>query len=253
MIEAPQGFVVREECKKAASQNGYRRSMGETNGWARYGSTTARGTIYLAGTGAAGPWLLALDHGGVVQELRISPAEVSGPGLRRYSFPTLGDLYRVLTRVYALGCTLPDRPLEDFLAATKQLPRTTEAERLVIQRVGQDIFRERLMTYWQGRCPLTGITDPPLLRASHIIPWADCLEDDERLNIHNGLLLSALWDVAFDKGLVTFNDDGCPEYSPILGAEARSQMRFTCPIPLNDEHRRRLTYHRERIFSLEPK
>jgi hypothetical protein len=50
------------------------------------------------------------------------------------------------------------------------LPKGTEAERLIIQRVGQDIFRDRLMTYWQGRCRLAGITDPELLRASHIIP-----------------------------------------------------------------------------------
>ena len=50
----------------------------------------------------------------------------------------------------------------EFRAAIAGLPKTTEAERLIIQRVGQDIFRDRLMTYWQGRCPLTGITDPAL-------------------------------------------------------------------------------------------
>lgn len=48
-------------------------------------------------------------------------------------------------------------------------PGQQRPKRLTIQRVGQDIFRDRLMTYWQGRCPLTGITDPALLRASHII------------------------------------------------------------------------------------
>jgi len=42
-------------------------------------------------------------------------------------------------------------------------PRNTEAERLVIQRIGQDVFRSALMDYWNGRCPLTGITDPALL------------------------------------------------------------------------------------------
>ena len=38
----------------------------------------------------------------------------------------------------------------------------------------------------------TGITDPALLRASHIVPWAEC-GDAQRLDVHNGLLLSALW------------------------------------------------------------
>ena len=248
MIESPQGFVVREECAKAASQNGFRRFLGESEGWSRYGSTTARGTIHLARTTDAGPWLLALDHDGVVAELPFAAADLPGPGLRRYLFPTLGSLYLVLARVYALGCALPDGPLEDFRAATQHLPRSTEAERLVIQRVGQNIFRNRLMTYWRERCPLTGITDPPLLRASHIVPWVNCSGDDERLNIHNGLLLSALWDAAFDRGLVTFKDDGCPEFSPLLGARARSQMRFIEPISLTDEHRLRLKHHRKHIF-----
>jgi predicted restriction endonuclease len=51
------------------------------------------------------------------------------------------------------------------------------------------------------------------LRASHIVPWADC-DDEQRLDIHNGLLLSALWDGAFDQGLVSFADDGAVLASP---------------------------------------
>ena len=126
--------------------------------------------------------------------------------------------------VYELGVSLPDRPLDDFLAKVEGLPRKTEAERLVIQRIGQDIFRNRLVSYWQGTCHLTGITDPALLRASHIIPWKECSDDAERLNVHNGLLLSALWDAAFDKGLVTFDDGGKPVFSSILSEAARSEL-----------------------------
>ena len=43
------------------------------------------------------------------------------------------------------------------------------------------------MKYWRGRCPLTGITDPALLRASHIVPWEECETDAQRLDVHNGL------------------------------------------------------------------
>ena len=50
------------------------------------------------------------------------------------------------------------------------MPKSTEAERLVVQRVGQDIFRDSLLAYWSGCCPLTGIADLALLRASHIKP-----------------------------------------------------------------------------------
>ena len=249
MIEAPQGFVVAEECRKAASQNGYRRPRGEYAGWLSYDSTTAKGTIHLAAAGPAGPWFLALDHAGIVEELQHPPADMSGPGLARYAFVTLTELYAMLPKVYALGLTLPEGPLEDFRAKIRNLPTTTEAERFVVQRVGQDIFRERLMTYWQGRCPLTGIADSALLRASHIIPWKDCPDDAERLNIHNGLLLSALWDAAFDRGLVTFDDDGRPTFSPALSEPARSELRWHHPIPLTDKHRKRLTWHRADLFA----
>jgi predicted restriction endonuclease len=99
----------------------------------------------------------------------------------------------------------------------------------------------------QGRCPLTGICDPALLRASHIIPWADCESDAERLDVHNGLLLSALWDAAFDRALVTFGDHGRPHVSPSLGEQARAELRWNGAIALTDEHRRRLARHRERV------
>jgi len=153
-----------------------------------------------------------------------------------------------LDRAYKLAVSLPDAPLARFRAKITSLPQTTEAERLVIQRIGQDIFCNALMDYWGGRCPLTGITEPALLRASHIVPWAECT-DEQRLDVHNGLLLSALWDAAFDKGLVGFADDGRPLASPELGEVARRALAFeTAPrIPgLREEHRRNLALHRAR-------
>ena len=196
MIKSPQSFVVREECEKATWQNGFRRKLGEADGWAAFGSTTAPGTIYLAAAGSQGPWFMALDHAGVIEELDLQAAQMPGPGIARYTFDTLGQLYGVLPRVYQLAASLPDAPLQEFEAKIKELPTTTEAERLVVQRIGQNIFRDRLIDYWQSRCPLTGITDKALLRASHIVPWKDCTCNAERLDVHNGLLLSALWDAA---------------------------------------------------------
>ena len=135
----------------------------------------------------------------------------------------MSQLHAALDRVYKLAVSLPDAPLTRFRIKTKDLPQTTEAERLVVQRVGQDIFREALMDYWGGRCPLTGITEPALLRASHIVPWSEC-NDAHRLDVHNGLLLSALWDAAFDKGLVSFDDEGNPLASAGLSEAARSSL-----------------------------
>jgi putative restriction endonuclease len=87
-------------------------------------------------------------------------------------------------------------------------------------RRAQDVFRSALMDYWNGRCPLTGTTDPALLRASHIVPWSDC-NDEQRLDVHNGLLLSALWDAAFDCGLVSFADNGSVLASSQLSETSR--------------------------------
>jgi predicted restriction endonuclease len=84
------------------------------------------------------------------------------------------------------------------------------------------------MDCWGGRCPLTGITETALLRASHIVPWADCT-DERRLDVHNGLLLSALWDAAFDGGLVSFADDGTVLASPQLSEKTCAVFQLFPP------------------------
>jgi hypothetical protein len=246
-VEAPQTFVTQQECDKIAFQNGFRRTHGEADGWRRYGSTTAQGSIWLASEDA-GSWVLAMDHAGVLAEIGFEPAEVDGPGIARFRFGSLTALYAAMPRLYELAVSLPDAPLQEFLHRTKGMPKTTEAERLVVQRVGQNIFRDRLIDYWQGQCPLTGITDRALLRASHIIPWKDCTTDTERLDVHNGLLLSALWDAAFDRGLVTFDDGGRPQFSMQLSEAAAAELRWQAPIRLTGKHRARLEWHRSEVF-----
>lgn len=248
VVENPQSFVTRQECDKVAFQNGFRRKLGENEGWVGFSSTTVPGTIHLAAGGAQGPWFLALDHAGVIEELDMPAVNMPGPGHIRYAFGTLDQVYIVLPRIYRLAASLPDAPLREFATKIKDLPKTTEAERLVVQRIGQDIFRVSLIEYWQGRCPMTGITDTALLRASHIVPWKDCTSDAERLDVHNGLLLSALWDAAFDRGLVTFDDEGQPHFSPSLSDSARAELRWQDLIPLTDKHRKQLTWHRTNLF-----
>ena len=247
--ENPPGFVVRTEAQKAAWDNGFRLERGVEGGWLRYDSTTAPGSIWIAGVSVRGPWLLSIDHSGVVAEIGpMSFTPVAGPGTATFVFGTLTELHAAVGRVYRLAVSLPDAPLARFHAKTAGLPKATEAERLVILRIGQDVFRDALMEYWEGRCPLTGITDTALLRASHIVPWADC-SDEQRLDVHNGLLLSALWDAAFDRGLISFADDGTVLVSPQLSEAARLVLRVTTTPPLTglrDGHRANLALHRAR-------
>jgi hypothetical protein len=177
-----------------------------------------------------------------------APQDPPGFVVRTEAQKAAWDNHAVLARVYKLGASLPEAPLARFRAKTAGLPQTTEAERLVIQRIGQDIFRAALMDYWGGRCPITGITDPALLRASHIVPWAEC-GDKQRLDVHNGLLLSALWDAGFDAGLVSFADNGTVLASPGLSASARAALGVESAPHLSnlrDAHRVNLAAHRAR-------
>jgi hypothetical protein len=223
--EDPPGFVVRTEVQKAAWDNGFRLERGvEPGGWLHYASTTARGEIWIAGIGPHGPWLLSIDHAGVAAEFAsLPPQQVTGPGLAAFGFDTLTALHAALDRVYKLGVSLPDAPLGRFRAQTAQLPQTTEAERLVVQRIGQGIFRAALMDYWGGCCRSLASRIPPCCAPRTSVPWAEC-DDAQRLDVHNGLLLSALLDAAFDTGLVSFTDDGTVLVSPELTAAARTAL-----------------------------
>jgi predicted restriction endonuclease len=157
----------------------------------------------------------------------------------------------MVRRAFQLSRALPDEPLQVFLQATATLPTTTEAERLVVQRVGQDVFRSGLIDYWEGRCPLSGLAVVELLRASHIKPWADCETDAERLDVFNGLLLAPHLDAAFDRGFMTLDDEGHIIFAHSLDASARAALGLGGPLQaatLTDAHRTYLGWHRERVF-----
>lgn len=198
---------------------------------------------------ARGPWLLAMDHKRVATE--FGPGlPVPGPGASRYVFATRGDLYDALNRTWRLARSIPNAPLVLFQKATAGCPRSTDVERLTVQRVGQDIFRNALMDYWGGRCPITGISDPALLGASHIVAWAECDDDAHRLDVHNGLLLSALRDAAFDAGLISFTDNGTLLTAAALSAAAKmaldSDRRTPVVLSLTSANRANMHRHRTR-------
>ena len=252
--ENPPGFVVRQEAKKAAWDNGYRLPKeAAAGGWLRFGSTTARGDIWIAGDTAAHAWLLSLDHTGVAAELAaLPPAPIPGPGIATYNLDGLTALHATLDRVYRLAVSLPDVPLDRFRSRIANMPRTTEAEQLVVRRVGQDVFRDALLDYWDECCAATGLAVPELLRASHIKPWTDCETDGERLDVFNGFLFAPNFDAAFDRGFITVNDDGALRFSPRLTAEARNQLGFEGTmrvIRLTGQHRTYLAWHRKHVFS----
>ncbi|MFP5042449.1 HNH endonuclease [Parasediminibacterium sp. JCM 36343] len=83
------------------------------------------------------------------------------------------------------------------------LQQGLDKERLVKTRVNQSIFRKMVLAAYNNTCCITGIDNPELLNASHIVPWSK--DEKNRLNPMNGLCLNALHDRAFDKYLLTIN------------------------------------------------
>lgn len=75
----------------------------------------------------------------------------------------------------------------------------------VNQRIRQSFFRRSVLAGYGGVCCISGLAEPNLLVASHIVPWSK--DKGNRLNPSNGLLLSAIHDRAFDKGLMTLSSD----------------------------------------------
>lgn len=241
-------FALESELQDAAHEQGYRINQGKAAGWLFFTSATAPGEIAVAATSAGldGPFFLSVQHPGAARELKAATAEPAAKGhAAAFAFNNRDALFGGVSSVYRLSVSLPSLPYEDYVRGTAHLG-DTEADQVTKRRIGQDRFRAALVTYWNGTCPLTGVGESSLLRASHIIPWAECKTDEERLNVHNGLLLSALWDAAFDSGLLTFSNDGRPLPSPRLGNEARNALNIDKALRLNlsDEHLVRLDWHR---------
>lgn len=240
----------------AARESGFDLPDGLADGWASYASTQAPLRIWLraeedgnatvALSMAAVSDRLAEDNLGVSASCELP---VGASAVRRVRDRLA--LHRLLRRAFqwsiAPVAASPWGPTSEFLA----LPRTTEAERLVVQRVGQQLFRERLIDHWGGRCAVTGVAVPELLRASHIKPWAACASDEERLDLFNGLLLAANLDAVFDQGFVTFDDEGRVVFSSALLEDAARALAISPTMRLraiDDRHRAYLVCHRRDIF-----
>lgn len=253
-MTTPPTPVTITRLEKVAADNGFDRDLGRQGDWLGFASTQVPLRVWLATLGetlfiAAFSQLhvaRALGEYGTPLASPLPPGAVAGR--------TVGDipaLHRLVRRAFQLSRSLPDELLHEFERQTAAMLRTTEAERLVVQRVGQSVFRDGLLTVWEGRCAITGLAVPELLRASHIKPWADCASDAERLDAFNGLLLAAHLDAAFDAGLITVEDDGVVVVSKALDDAARALLGLDRPRRirgLQDGHRVYLAWHRARVW-----
>lgn len=243
-----------------ATAAGFEIEHGREAGWLKFGSAGNLAVIWLHHA-SEGP-LAAAGPLSVTREIRTGYgiAAIDGPiptgasaGWRCANYASLESLCR---RIAILGLVLPDQVLHRFEREVAEAVTRDQAlaptERLaeVRQRVGQDRFREALMDYWEGRCAITGVSEPTLLRASHAKPWRDAT-DRERLDVHNGLLLVAHLDAAFDAGLITVAPDGAVHVAARLGGAEREILgvdRALWVDRLVSAHEKYLSWHRERVF-----
>ena len=244
--------------EKAATDNGFDLDPEREADWLSFGSSQTSMRIWLTAIGES-LFLAATSRADVLDGLAGLGTAFTNPlpsgAAGALSVSDMAALHHLLRRAFQLSRTLPDALLHAFEEETANLPRTTEAERQVVQRVGQDIFRRGLSEYWNGRCAITGLAVPELLRASHIKPWSDCDTDAERLDVFNGLLLAAHLDAAFDAGFITIAEDGRGLVSSILPGDARSVLGLDGSLTvrgLHQAHQRYLPWHREKIFRTHP-
>jgi len=128
----------------------------------------------------------------------------------------------------------------------------TQKRQIILARRGQGMFRSNVQRL-EARCRVTKVDRPEHLRASHCKPWRDCKNSDERLDGENGLLLTPSIDHLFDRGFISFEDNGELLVSSV--AHKISLQRMGVPVEqkvnvgsFSEGQRNYLDYHRNYVF-----
>lgn len=137
----------------------------------------------------------------------------------------------------------------DIVSNSNDLSQT-EKETIILSRIGQGVFRKRIIEKYQA-CIITGINDKRLLIASHIKPWRSAT-NVERLSAENGFLLSPLFDKLFDLGLITFKINGCLAVSTKVSNTDKAIINIDESHKylnnISNELKANLEYHNDIIF-----
>lgn len=143
---------------------------------------------------------------------------------------------------------------EDHIAqqiVAQDIPET-EREALVMARRGQGIFKRNVQQH-ESRCRVTGVDRIEHLIASHCKPWRDCTSNQERLDGENGLLLTPNIDHLFDRGFISFENNGALLVSAVAHKESLRRMGVPVDMTRNvgsfsEGQKRYLEFHRENLF-----
>lgn len=127
----------------------------------------------------------------------------------------------------------------------------TEKEQVIKSRVGQSAFKKELLLS-EKKCNLCGVSDERFLIASHIKPWSKS-DHQERLDVNNGLLLCPNHDSLFDKGYISFGDDGAIMISETLDEATRVFLNIneSMSIMVSEKRQEFIKWHRENMFKVQ--
>lgn len=204
--------------------------------------------LRLVNFAACDPYILETGRHGMA-----SGASVCKPVWDEYA----NDKERLFREAAEIRARIQNQSIEDSLKIQPGDFVGHVRETVIRQRIDQGVFRMMILNNYNDTCAITGINDKRLLIASHIIPWAD--REDTRLNPENGICLSALYDKAFDKGLITIRPD---DYTIQVSPELRDHLTMAVynehfgkienrQIILPEEHKPNasfLQYHAENLF-----
>lgn len=126
----------------------------------------------------------------------------------------------------------------------------TEKEQLIKSRVGQGEFRSNVMKL-EKKCRVTQVANAAFLIASHIKPWKNS-DNLERLNGHNGLLLAPHIDRLFDRGWISFQDNGDMLVSSVEVGKALTHWGISLTLNVGaftDQQKLFMQYHRDELFA----
>lgn len=116
------------------------------------------------------------------------------------------DWYNLAYESEILISKFTNQPIENTTEINiADIPPGKEREAIIKQRVNQIFFRSMILSSYNLKCCITGLSISDFLVASHIVPWSK--DEKNRLNPHNGLCLNSIHDKAFDRGFITVTTD----------------------------------------------
>lgn len=184
------------------------------------------------------------DVNEIFQALRRS----QGTRERYTSDSAISDIKSALNKYLAFNLTdVGASNVVNDIATIAGVGTTTKTE--VETRLGQGKYRKDLIALWR-KCAVTEFDRVDLLIASHIKPWIES-NDSERTDPFNGLLLNPTLDKLFDRGYISFKDDGSLIISPLLGEQDISLLGITRSMKLYKVEAGCLPYlkfHREAVY-----